>query len=210
MPNAIRIMFAAVLYLACAITAAQSENIFATKVQPMPPAELLGLLRAGGNVIYFRHAATVTFAEKAIDLEDCATQRNLSDEGRADAQAIGEAFRQLKIPVGEVLASPYCRTMDTARLAFGRALKSADLFSRGKPQEPDEMVRAEWLRGRLGLAPAPGLNTVLISHGSPLDAVAKEFLHEGEAVVARPAGDGSFRLIARLRPGQWAELAGVR
>ena len=53
--------------------------------------------------------------------EDCASQRNLTDKGRGEARAIGEHVKRLGIPIGTVLASPFCRTMETARLAFGKA-----------------------------------------------------------------------------------------
>ena len=80
-----------------------------------------------------------------------------------------------------------------------------DLYSLGQPKHPDDKARAERLRERLGSPPAPGKNTVLVSHGSPLDSVAGEFLNEGEAAVARPDGNGRFRLVARVRAEQWAE-----
>src|SRR5207249_10493023 len=54
-------------------------------------------------------------------LEDCSTQRNLDESGRAQAMRIGEVFRQNAIAVGKILSSPRCRCLDTARLAFGQA-----------------------------------------------------------------------------------------
>jgi broad specificity phosphatase PhoE len=66
-------------------------------------------------------------------LDDCATQRNLSAEGRAHARRIGEAFRKMQIPVGRVLSSPWCRCVETAKLAFGGAEVSeplSNLFGR--------------------------------------------------------------------------------
>ena len=199
-----------VLLACCGAAGAQTAAIFNSKVQTLPAKDLQAALRGGGNVIYFRHAATVVGADQnTTDFDDCSTQRNLSDEGRADARAVGVAFERLSIRVGDVLASPYCRTMDTARLAFGRATRSMELFSRGAAKLPDELARVEWLRAAFGKAPPAGLNTVLVSHGSPLEAVTGEFMREGECVVARPTGDGGFRLIARLTPAQWTELAAL-
>src|SRR5262245_51596888 len=70
-----------------------------------------GLLRAGTQVILVRHAATDMSQrdDKDAPLADCSRQRNLTDEGRADARRIREAFRLRAIPVGRVLSSPYCR-----------------------------------------------------------------------------------------------------
>ncbi|RPJ37259.1 MAG: hypothetical protein EHM21_18245, partial [Chloroflexi bacterium] len=92
-----------------------------------PPGPLCGTavieaLRSGCYVIYFRHAATDPIPDDAnpVVLDDCSTQRNLSAAGQAQAGEIGLAFQRLGIPVGRVLASPFCRALDTARLAFGR------------------------------------------------------------------------------------------
>ena len=80
-------------------------------------------LRQGGYVLYMRHASTDFSRNDAAmtSYEDCATQRNLTDQGRAEARAVGAHVRRLRIPIGDVLASPFCRTMETARLAFGKA-----------------------------------------------------------------------------------------
>ena len=68
-----------------------------------------------------RHSfAPGTFDPPTASLEDCSTQRNLDERGRGQARQIGEAFRQNGIAVGEILSSPRCRCLDTARLAFGR------------------------------------------------------------------------------------------
>ena len=93
---------------------------------PLAGADLLAALRAGGHILYFRHADTDhRQVDRGVRLEDCATQRNLTDAGRDHSRALGEAIRSLGIPIGAVLASPMCRTMETATLfAFGTALKS--------------------------------------------------------------------------------------
>src|SRR5215204_7710446 len=72
---------------------------------------LVEALRGGGYVVYFRHAAT-DFAMEDTDaraLTHCARQRNLDARGRADARAIGRAWRALRLPAGRILASRYCR-----------------------------------------------------------------------------------------------------
>src|SRR6185503_13331091 len=80
------------------------------------------LLRAGGQVIMLRHAGTIgTFGDPpGFRFDDCSTQRNLTEAGREQARKIGEAFRAREIPIARVLSSPWCRCLDTARLAFGR------------------------------------------------------------------------------------------
>src|SRR5688500_3144868 len=74
-------------------------------------ASLAETLRQGGYVLYFRHAAPDPVPDDAdpVVLADCDTQRNLSTAGRRQSQAIGRAIRDLRIPIGRVLASPFCR-----------------------------------------------------------------------------------------------------
>src|SRR5262249_28385188 len=79
-------------------------------------------LRAPGAGVVLRHStAPGTFDPPDARRDDCATQRNLDANGRAQAHRVGEAFRQRGITVDAVLSSPRCRCLDTARLAFGTA-----------------------------------------------------------------------------------------
>ena len=79
-------------------------------------------LRTAGAVVVLRHSyAPGGFDPPDARLDDCSTQRNLDESGRAQARRIGEAFRQHGIALGAVLSSPRCRCLDTARLAFGQA-----------------------------------------------------------------------------------------
>ncbi len=125
------LLFAALLCSElCAQTPAQRSSL---PLREPSPAQLLADLRHGGYILYFRHAAT-DFSqndEKMKSYEDCAEQRNLVDQGRADARAAGAAIRQLGIPVERVLASPFCRTVETAQLLFGRVEKMTEV--RGGP-----------------------------------------------------------------------------
>jgi virginiamycin B lyase len=173
-----------------------------------PPSSFVGELRGGGLVIAFRHAVTdFSMADEARDYRDCARQRNLSAAGRRQARAIGRAFRSLRVPVGSVLASPYCRTRDTARLAFGRVTTSADLLSQQGALHGESDLPAR-LRARLGRRPAAGRNTVLVSHNFAIDAAAHVDLAEGEAAVFRPDGSlRGFRLVRTVRAERWTALA---
>ena len=164
-------------------------------------------LREGGYVLYMRHAST-DFSQndaRMTSYEDCATQRNLTEKGRAEAREIGAHIKRLRIPVGEVLASPFCRTMETARLAFGKATATNE--ARGGPARTDDAKRYEGLRKLLSSAIPKGENRAISSHGNPFHAVAgPPYLAEGEIAVVRPDGDLSFTVIARIRPGDWSAL----
>ena len=168
---------------------------------PPSGAALVEALRQGGYVIYFRHART-DFSQKDVSLAGCESQRNLSDDGRGQARAIGAAIRSLRIPIGRVLASPFCRTRETAELAFGGVEITRDLLGRGLSEEQSR-ISASLLRPLLGAPPGPGTNTVLVSHGFNLRAADGIVLAEGEAAIYRPGEDGSFTRVGRLTSDQW-------
>ena len=174
---------------------------------PLAGADLLAALRAGGNILYFRHADTDhSQVDRGVRLEDCSTQRNLTDRGRDHSRALGEAIRSLGIPIGAVLASPMCRTMETATLAFGTALKS-QAVREGGPLAPGTPGRFPALRELLSSKVAPGANTVIVGHAYPyFTVVGGQFLNEGEADVVQPRGT-DFEVLARLGLKQWRDLA---
>jgi phosphohistidine phosphatase SixA len=172
-------------------------------------AAVFGELRQGGLVIYLRHTATVPpgIGAAAEQLANCETQRQLSAAGLASAVQIGKAVRSLGIPIGTVTASPYCRTRDTARLAFGRFEESCDLgFVIGADARETERM-TESLRRMLATPPAPGTNSVLVSHSANLFEAAGIFAKpEGAAYVFRPLAGGRFEAIARILPEDWSAI----
>lgn len=176
--------------------------------QELSPSQVLAELRHGGYVLYFRHAAT-DFSqndERMRSYEDCSSQRNLTDNGRADARAASAAIRELGIPVERVLASPFCRTVETAQLLFGRAEKLQEV--RGGPAAPAGSERYAALRKILATPVPPRTNLVVVSHGNPFYSVAgPPYLAEGEAAIIRPLGT-NFRILARIRIGDWGTLRG--
>ena len=180
---------------------------FAGAAAAQVDAGLVAKLREGGYVLFMRHAAT-DFSQNDSSMtsyEDCASQRNLTDKGRDEARAIGAHVKRLRIPIGEVLASPFCRTMETARLAFGKAQATHDV--RGGPVRSDDPRRYDALRALLATAVAKGQNRVISSHGNPFQAVAgPPYLAEGEIAVVQPEGGQRFSVIARIRPQDWSAL----
>jgi hypothetical protein len=170
-------------------------------------AALVNALRAGGFTLYFRHTAT-DFSQsdqRKTTYGECANQRNLSEEGRRQAREIGEAIRALKLPVGEVIASPFCRTMETGRLMFGRAEPSAVV----RGYEGADAANADYtsLVALLASAPKAGTLRMVTSHGNPFRAIAgPPHLEEGEAAVLKPGGS-DFVVVARIKRADWASLA---
>jgi len=164
-------------------------------------------LRHGGYVLYFRHAST-DFGQNddaMTSFENCAQQRNLTDKGRAEARAIGAGFAHAHVPVDAVLASPYCRTRETAQLIFGRA--TVENAVRGGPAS-SEGGRYDGLKALLSKPVPAGTNVAIVSHGNPFRAVAPEssYLAEGEAAVVQPLGDKGFRIVGRIPRDAWDTL----
>ena len=166
-----------------------------------PDAALVQKLRHGGYVLYIRHAST-DFSQndsRMTSYEDCSTQRNLTDKGRAQARKLGAEIKRLRIPIGLVYASPFCRTMETARLAFGEPRPTNE--ARGGPSRPDDPARYEPLKKLLATPPAAGRNNVISSHGNPFFALyGPPYLAEGEIAVVDPA---TQQIVGRIRLDDW-------
>lgn len=137
--------------------------------------------------------------------EDCANQRPLTDKGRDEARAIAGHIQRLGVPIGKVHASPFCRTVETAMLAFGKAEKTSEV--RGGPVQAGDPKRYDPLRKLLSSRPAPGRNDVISSHGNPFFAVfGPPYLAEGELAVVRADDKGGFILAGRIKLEDWASL----
>ena len=173
---------------------------------PLTGDRLVEALQDGGLVLYLRHTATDD-APDGLPTDDCANQRNLTDAGREDARGIGEAIRSLDIPVGRVLASPYCRTVETAELAFDDVQEEEILLPIPTGADGEERGKAQ-LGGLLSAEPDDG-NTFLVGHISNLRLAADASPEEGGTVVFRPLGD-EFMVVGEVPPGGWQRLAEQR
>ena len=160
---------------------------------------LWALLQQGGQVVLIRHAVTDPGVgdPPGFKLDDCSTQRNLSDAGRAEARRLGASLREHGIPVARVLASPWCRTLETARIAFGVDAQKepalANLFEHG--QNRDRQVAA--FRTLVAAAPKQG-NLILVTHGSTTLAFTGISPATAEMVIVTPARDGGFQVAGRI------------
>jgi broad specificity phosphatase PhoE len=159
-------------------------------------------LREGKYVVLVRHASTMPGLgdPPGFRLEDCSTQRNLSDEGRAQARRLGERFRAERIPVARVYTSPWCRCRETAMLAFGRAEDWTPLssFFDYPHQEPEFTERVKKRIGSYARKP-PGGVVVMVTHNVNIAALSRHSVATGEMVLMRPDGCCDARPVERLK-----------
>lgn len=178
---------------------------------------LVGKLRQGGYVLYVRHTQTdgATKDGDLSDMNDCSKQRILSKEGQENAAKLGQSFKAVKIPVGTVLTSQFCRAKETAKLmGLENAAASADLNNdSGEPAvtKDESERRAAALRKLLATAPAAGQNTIIIGHVPNLrTAAGLDFanMKEGEfAIFEHKPGDPGYEAIGRVTQDSLSKLA---
>ena len=150
--------------------------------------DLVALLRAGDCALVMRHAQTVSGVGDPPNfrLDQCSTQRNLSDAGRAQAVGIGQWFKVNKLQPRSVQTSPWCRCKDTAELAFGKYTELAALASIFDDRSNQD-AQTKALRTRLGFLPA-GQFEVWVTHQVNITALTGESTSMGEALLVSNKG----------------------
>jgi len=163
----------------------------------------LKALEAGGHVMMIRHGLTTPGVgdPRGFKLEDCATQRNLNDEGREESRRLGRLLRERGVKVGRVLTSEWCRSIETAELlGAGKVEKEHalnDLYGRPQNREPQlaalKKLIAEWK--------GPGA-LVLVSHSSIIGALLQENpgTAAGPVLVPAPDSKDGFKLVGQISP----------
>lgn len=155
----------------------------------------------GGYLLLMRHAQTVSGVgdPPGFTLDDCKTQRNLSDEGRAQARRTGEAFRARGIALETVRTSAWCRCVETAKLAFGKAdvWPALNSFFQG----PDTKAEQTAAVTAASVAVKPPGNWMLVTHQVNISALTGEWADSGQIVVVRPAAkpDGRLEVVGKLK-----------
>lgn len=158
------------------------------------------LLKQQGSVALMRHAdAPGTGDPAGFRLDDCATQRNLGPAGRAQATALGEAFRQRGIAVSQVLTSQWCRARETASLmALGPVADAPEALNSFFERRGEQQNATAALRRRLQALPADAAAVVMVTHQVNITALTGIFPRSGEIVVLARDGDGNHRPVARI------------
>jgi broad specificity phosphatase PhoE len=168
---------------------------------PTPAAAseaLWALLKDGGQVVLLRHTITTPGVgdPDGFRVEDCASQRNLTEQGREDARRLGAAFRGRGVPVGRVLSSRFCRCLETARLAFGKA-EAYPLLDNLFHDRDREAERAGAIRALATQRPEGG-NLIAVTHGINIQAAVGVQPAPGEMIVVTPRAGGRYEVRGRM------------
>ncbi len=212
-------------FAAAAVSAAVALSLLAAPALAADPAArqalvprleglaLIDALQKGGLTILMRHMSTepVAPSPESFDVEDCTTQRNLSEAGREQARRIAAAISGLGIRISQVASSPYCRCLETARIAFGR-VEISEVLSVGDDLSFEEKhQRGRAVRNLLATTPESGTNAVLITHtGTLLYSFGLDSRPEGIAHVFQPGPAGTSVYLGSLVPEDWSRLAALR
>ena len=155
-------------------------------------------LKQGGKVVLLRHAhVDIQEGMGRLTPGNCAAEVNLSPRGVKQAKRIGEAFRAHGIAVGEVLTSPYCRCVDTGRLAFGRATVAQYLMPPGVVSDSQAKLNDERVLQDILKHSGPS-NLVMITHTLNIENIVLESVAMGEFFVVQPRG-ADFDVIGKIR-----------
>jgi phosphohistidine phosphatase SixA len=174
--------------------------------QALPDAELIAALQHGGNVIVLRHASSPNAlpAPGAANRDNVKAERQLDARGRADAEAIGNALRTLRISIGEVLSSPTYRALETIRRAgLSTPRPTPELGDNGQSMQGSSQDQTQWLQQRVRDLPT-NTNTLLVTHAPNITRAFPALgpVSEGEAIVF----GADARVIGRIPAERWRQL----
>jgi broad specificity phosphatase PhoE len=176
--------------------------LVACSPEALAQADPWQLLRQPGLAVFLRHSDAPGSGgvgdPPGFSLEDCTTQRNLSEEGRAHARRTGEALRVNGVAFDRILSSPWCRCMDTARLALGKEAEPfaplSNLVGRGEHRASQVAALKAYL-GEL----EPRLRVLFVTHGVLINALTGIQPAMGEMVIVRTGPADTALVAGRLK-----------
>ncbi|GAB3365877.1 MULTISPECIES: histidine phosphatase family protein [Giesbergeria] len=171
------------------------------------------LLRRGGLVLYMRHGATDARIPDQIPvkLDDCQSQRPLTDAGRTQLDQIKGFISRLRLPYNELISSPFCRAVESARRVFGASVQiDPELrYTATMPEaekKPAVARTRHWLSRKVSTA---GHNRVVVAHGPNIAELMDYLPPEATLILFRPLGGSAhpgFEYIASIEPSHWPQL----
>jgi phosphohistidine phosphatase SixA len=157
--------------------------------------------RADGAVLLIRHATAPGVGDPAgFRLDDCASQRNLSAAGRAEAAAIGAALRAAGVRATRVWSSEWCRCLETAALMGMAPVARQPLLNSVFARRGMADAQTAQLKAWIASQPADGGSLILVTHQVNISAATGVFARSGEIVVARREADGGLRAVGTIPP----------
>jgi phosphohistidine phosphatase SixA len=158
-------------------------------------------IKSGGHVVLMRHAEAPGIGDPANFTPGvCATQRNLSVDGRKQAERIGERFRANGIVAASVYSSPWCRCVDTATLLklgpVAESLMIASTYQNSAPNNPAEDIDA--VRNWLATIKSDKA-VVVVTHQVNITALTNIFPASGEMIVVRVGDKGEVDVVGSVR-----------
>jgi phosphohistidine phosphatase SixA len=173
----------------CCLVSAQSAD----------EAAAWAALKHPGTIVLFRHATAPGGGDPpGHTLDDCNTQRNLDEDGRAQARRIGERFRAQNVKIDAVLSSQWCRTRETARLAFPGLSKDAPAFNSFFSDRSNEATQTATARKQLLAWQGTGV-LVVVTHQVNITALTGIFPASGEGIVLHKRGN-ALAVVAKIAP----------
>jgi phosphohistidine phosphatase SixA len=158
-------------------------------------------LRGDGHVALIRHASApgAPGDPAGFRLDDCKTQRNLSEQGRAEARALGERFRAQQVKVGKIISSQWCRCRQTAELMNIGPFEEAPSFNNAFVLSAKRDALTAGALATIGAWRGPG-TLVVVTHGQNILALLGIHPGEGEVIVVapEPASEKKMRLVGRI------------
>jgi len=147
-------------------------------------------LRAGGHVALMRHADAPGGVgdPPGFRVDDCATQRNLSEKGRADAEKIGSRLKREGIAFEKILSSLWCRCIDTAKLLNLGTVETEATFGNVVVLKDQRQTLTTGARALIAQWTAGG-NLLVVTHGANIQALTGVWLASGEIVVVKGGSD---------------------
>ena len=176
-------IFITFIFLTCSVKADLDKN-------------LIEEFQHGGKLIFIRHAyAPGSGDPQNFNLNDCSTQRNLSEEGREQAKLIGKFFKENHIKVDKVLSSEWCRCKETAKIAFRNFSTNSFLNSFYNPLfAKNRNKQVKELNNYIETLKTNG-NLILVTHYVLISEVLNYNPSSGEIVVS----DKNFNVIGNLQ-----------
>lgn len=180
-----------------------SVSSSATNISTNSQTAIWSLLKQGkGYVVIMRHALAPGIGDPVdFQLNNCATQRNLSDEGRKQAVRTGQAFKTRNIPVSRVLSSQWCRCLETAKLLnLGAVEPFLPLNSFFNNYTTASQQTAKVRQFILNNRNTPGVIIMVTHEVNVTSLVGDIYPKSGESVVLRANKQNKIEVVGQIKP----------